>query len=92
MELVIDHKEYVVKFYRTGDTTPKTTTNAELFLKEGESLVPVGVKGIAKLHHKDKFVRKVGLKVALSKLIELLVLPKEIRQYIWNKFFESHRK
>lgn len=89
----LEGKKLVVKFRYEG-----TTTIAKLYVQKGGDLDFTGFVGIATLYHTDIFVKKVGRKIALRKLLdgmakdERYTLGKEIRRSIWNKYFEKHRK
>lgn len=101
MYFELNKQTYQIKFYREG-----TTTSAELFevskTPEGENaIMHTGIAGIASLHFSDRFVKKVGRVVALTKLLEILsdhdtdygrVLSREDRKTIWEAYFKTHKK
>lgn len=71
----LEGKTYRIKFYRTG-----MTTVAELFevtktvddLGDDTAMSSLGIYGIARPHHTDRFEKKVGRKVALAHLLVAL--------------------
>lgn len=106
----LEGNTYRIKFYRTG-----VTTVAELFevkktvddLGDDTAMTSLGVYGIARPYHTDRFEKSTGRKVALANLLKNLsyewmndeepdprpvVLEREDRAMIWAKYFESHKK
>lgn len=95
-----DGKTYGIQFSYTGAN--RTTTVAELVEVEDRGIFHTGVMGVASLHYMDRFVKRVGRKVALSYLLEFLsdeeqevypqlLLNKEDRTKIWNLYLNRGR-
>lgn len=54
--------------------------------------VTVYLVGTAYCNPKDNFCRKVGRRIALTRLISQMRLVKEDRQKIWDTYFLTHKK
>lgn len=99
MYFELNGKTYRVKFYRSN-----TFTFAELWTIENGELDFPGLMGIAKLNPKDRFVKKIGRKVALASLLNRMeqvsagntepefILSYEDRKNIWEIYFKTHKK
>lgn len=92
-------RNFAIRFSRQGKAT-----FAELFeVEENDGLVNLGVMTIANPHYTDQFVKKIGTKIALTYLLDILsdpeavadttvLLDKEDRAKIWAEFFKTHKK
>ena len=104
----IEGVTYCIKFYRQNTTyiAELFEVNLQATSAEGDEegknpMNSLGVFGIASLYYNDRFEKSVGRKVALAKLLETLsdsdisgpiVMSKEERAMIWEKYFETHKK
>lgn len=99
----INNTLYAVKFRRSGTTTEAELCNVVVGEKRTE-LDETNIKGIAHCSPKDRFEKSKGRKVALAKLLKQMHqffiegaepefnMTKDVRQRIWNCYFETHRK
>lgn len=103
MKVEILGKKYMVRFAHS----PVQSRQTDCFLypmEDGvlrsENLPQPIVMGIAFCHWKDNFERRVGRKIAFSRLIlnmeEAGIIPagaegKELRTYLWNEYLKNFR-
>lgn len=96
-----DGNTYGIKFYYEGHN--RTTTVAELVEVSDEGVVHTGIVGIASLDSRDRFVKKIGRRLALTHLLEALsdeafveenggvLLIRKDRAQIWNQYLNRGR-
>ena len=96
--------EYVVSFIHgedtaqhliLGDRYPKDYvlrfTNCAIFLiKEDQQELVASENAVCS--PLDTFTKKDGRKKSLTKTLKASNLPKEVRKYIWEKYYELHKK
>ncbi len=82
--------ELPVDFYYTHDEAdnPQDTICKLYSASEPDKVLAVG---IAALHHKDHFNKVTGRKLAFSRALKQLDLPKEWRTQLWNAYKQTVR-
>ncbi len=95
MKVIVDHTELRVSFkhedFGKDAWIHHQTTCRILELEEGKAEPILIATGVAECCALDNFSKETGRKIALTRAIEQMALPKEERTAIWNQYHNRDR-